>query len=139
MELLPSRFDSLLGTEILESTPQRVRLSLRITEDHLQPAGLVHGGVYATLAETAASIGASVNVLEREIGAAAVGLDNHTTFLRAVGAGATVSVEAVPHHAGRQTQLWSVSIRDERGRELALSLIRLHVVQGGDHLGPVIA
>jgi 1,4-dihydroxy-2-naphthoyl-CoA hydrolase len=122
-----SGLDQLLGTEVLEASGSRVVMQLTITAHHLQPAGLVHGGIYAALAESAASIGASLNVIERGVGAAAMGIENHTSFLRSVGEGTVVRAEAVPRHAGRRLQAWSVTMTDQKGRELALSSIRLHV------------
>lgn len=53
--------------------------------DHHTPWGVVHGGLYATTIESATSIGASVAVRERAM--FAVGLSNHTDFLRAPHAG----------------------------------------------------
>ena len=131
-----SGFTGLMGSRVTEATAERVRMVQTISTDHLQPAGLVHGGVYAALAESAASIGASINVAERGIGIAAVGLENHTTFLRAVGLGSEIRVEAIPRHAGRQVQAWTVTMRDAAGRELALATVRLHVVHAGDRIGP---
>ena len=48
---------------------------------HHTPWGVVHGGVYATAIESACSIGASAAVADD--GAFAVGLSNHTDFIRA--------------------------------------------------------
>ena len=95
--------------------------------------GLVHGGVFAAIAETAASLGASLSARTREPGAFCVGLENHTTFLRATRVGAELELEARPLHAGRRTQAWSVVVRDRgRDREVALSTVRLMVVRPGE-------
>jgi uncharacterized protein (TIGR00369 family) len=89
--------------------------------------GIVHGGVYAAIAEAIASIGASVNASGRVPGSAVVGLDNHTTFIRATRLGTEIRAEALPRQAGRRTQSWDVSMRDPEGRELAVSRVRLLV------------
>jgi 1,4-dihydroxy-2-naphthoyl-CoA hydrolase len=123
-------FDQVLGVEIEEATATRVVARLRVEERHLQPYGIVHGGVYCALAETVASIGAHLSALGHDPGNGAVGLENHTTFLRAVGAGVEVVAEATPLHAGRRTQAWQVSIRQaDSGREVARSQVRLMVVR----------
>jgi 1,4-dihydroxy-2-naphthoyl-CoA hydrolase len=116
-----------------EMGPERVRGRLVIQGHHLQPYGIVHGGVYAAVAESAASLGAHLSAVGRDPEAGAVGLENHTTFLRAVGVGAVVVVEAVPLHAGRRTQAWEVVMREEggSGRELARTRVRLMVVRPG--------
>lgn len=125
-------FIDVLAVDWEETTPSRVRGRLVITAHHLQPYGIVHGGVYASVAESAASLGAHLSAVARDPAAGAVGLENHTTFLRAVGAGTEVLFEAVPLHAGRRTQAWEVVMRDARdGREVARSQVRLMVVRPG--------
>lgn len=117
----------MLGLVVEEITPTRVTCRMPVTEHHLQPFGIVHGGVYAAIAEAIASIGASVNASSKVPGSAVVGLDNHTTFIRATRIGTTIHAEAVPRQAGRRTQSWDVSMRDPDGRELAVSRVRLLV------------
>ncbi|HUY96841.1 MAG TPA: PaaI family thioesterase [Verrucomicrobiae bacterium] len=114
-------FDQLLGSEIIEAGPGRVHLRLVLTPAHHQPFGIVHGGVHAALAESAASIAASLNA-----GRIAVGISNHTSFLRAVRDGVLDAV-ATPVHTGRRVQLWEVAIH--RGEELvASSRVQLFVL-----------
>jgi 1,4-dihydroxy-2-naphthoyl-CoA hydrolase len=121
-------FDATVGVEWVETTPARVVARLRIGAQHLQPYGIVHGGVYCAVSESCASLGAHLNAVERDPLNGAVGLENHTTFLRAVGEGALITFEATPLHAGRRTQAWQVSIRDENGRDVAASRVRLMIV-----------
>lgn len=128
--LQASGFDELYGLELDSVDERRVTGHVVITDRHLQPFGLVHGGVYAAMAEALASIGASVAASSAEPGTAAVGLENHTSFLHGVGEGTRVDAEAVVHHAGRRVQHWTVTMRDAAsGRELALSTVRLAVIQ----------
>ena len=123
----------MLGLRVDEAGPELVRVSLTIDERHLQPLGLVHGGVFATMAETACSIGASLSARQRDPDAVCVGLENHTTFLRAARVGAVLELEARPRHPGRRTQSWSVSIREQGSdREVAMSTVRLMVVRPGE-------
>jgi uncharacterized protein (TIGR00369 family) len=122
-------FNDLLGVTWDELSPTRVVARLVIDERHLQPYGIVHGGVYCAVAESAASFGAHLNGMQYDPENGAVGLENHTTFLRAAGAGTEVIFEATPLHAGRRTQAWQVSIRDSAGRDLAASRVRLMVLR----------
>jgi 1,4-dihydroxy-2-naphthoyl-CoA hydrolase len=108
-------------------SPTRVTAHLVVEEHHLQPFGIVHGGVYAAIAEAIASIGAAINAMSKVPGTAVVGLDNLTTFIRATRLGTEIRAEAVPRQAGRRTQSWDVSMRDPDGRELAVSRVRLLV------------
>jgi 1,4-dihydroxy-2-naphthoyl-CoA hydrolase len=110
-----------------EITPVRVHARLTVEERHLQPYGIVHGGVYAAVAEAIASIGAAVSARTLDPESGVVGLDNHTSFLRAARAGTEILAEARPRHAGRRTQSWDVTMRDPDGRELAVSRVRLLV------------
>jgi 1,4-dihydroxy-2-naphthoyl-CoA hydrolase len=114
----------LLGIRVEEASGDRVVLSCPVTADLHQPYGLVHGGVYATLAETAASIAAALWFGDR---GKVVGVANATDFLRAVRAG-TLRAEATPLSRGRTTQLWQVEIGDDRGRLVAHAKVRLQNV-----------
>jgi len=87
----------------------------------------VHGGVYTSAVESAASIGASAAVRNR--GQVAVGLTNTTHFLRPLSAG-RANVEAVPLSQGRTQQLWRVDITDESGKLIAHGEVRLQNVAG---------
>lgn len=125
-------FVSQVGITVEEVTPERIVGRLRVEQRHLQPMGLVHGGVYATMAETLASLGAWTNARERDPTAVTVGLENHTTFLRAARVGVEVVAEATVRHGGRRTQSWSVVMRDATsGAELAVSNVRLLVAASG--------
>ena len=114
-------FIKLVGIRVEQATGDRVVLTCPVTPDLHQPFGLVHGGVYATLAETAASVGASLWFGDR---GKVVGVSNHTDFLRAVRSG-ELRAEATPLSRGRTTQLWQVEITDEQGRLIAHAKVRL--------------
>lgn len=116
-----SGFDDLVGLRVLSANGDGVVAELDIEAKHLQPGGIVHGGVYATLVETAASVGASLWLGEDGY---AMGLANHTDFLRAVGEG-TLRAEAVPVQRGRTLQLWEVLVTDEQERPIAHGKVRL--------------
>jgi 1,4-dihydroxy-2-naphthoyl-CoA hydrolase len=89
------------------------------------PWGVVHGGLYATVVESACSIGASAAVLPD--GMFAVGLSNHTDFLRAHRVG-RLDVRAVPVFQGRTGQLWQCDIAREDGKLVAQGRVRLQNV-----------
>jgi 1,4-dihydroxy-2-naphthoyl-CoA hydrolase len=111
----------LLGLRFEEAAADRVVLSCPVTPDLHQPFGLVHGGVHASLAETAASVGGALWLGDQ---GKVVGVSNHTDFLRAVRTG-ELRAEATPLARGRTTQLWQVEIRDEQSRLVAHSKVRL--------------
>ena len=121
LEANPSGFDDLIGAEVVEASGQRCVIELAVTAAHHQPFGIVHGGVYATLVETATSIGASL-WLDGE--AVAVGIGNSTEFLRSVRDGRLICT-ATPLQQGRRLQLWAAEVVDEDGRLVAHGKVRL--------------
>ncbi len=105
--------------------------SSKSAQQHLQPHGIVHGGVYAGLVETVASVGAALNVMAH--GLTAVGLENHTSFLRAVREG-TLRATARPLTRGRRTQVWEATVTDSAGRVAATGRVRLLCLEAGADL-----
>jgi 1,4-dihydroxy-2-naphthoyl-CoA hydrolase len=121
-----SEFVHIAGLRFDEIGGDRVRGSIELGERHHTPWGVVHGGLYATAVETAASVGASAAVEER--GQFAVGVNNSTDFLRPMKEG-RVDVVAEPIIQGRSQQLWQVIItRGEDGKEVARGQVRLQNV-----------
>jgi 1,4-dihydroxy-2-naphthoyl-CoA hydrolase len=116
-----SGFAKLLGLRIEEASGDRVVAVLAVTPDLHQPYGLVHGGVYAAMVETTASVGASLWLADR---GRTFGISNHTDFLRPVRRG-RLRAEATPVNRGRTTQLWQVLITDEHGHAVAHGKVRL--------------
>ena len=117
-------FDGLLGLDFLEITPELVRGRLTVRPELLQPVGLVHGGVYAAIAESLASRGTAAGVLRD--GGYTVGLANHTSFLRPVAEG-TIEAVGRPLHSGRTTWVWDVELLDEHARRCAVSRVTVAV------------
>jgi 1,4-dihydroxy-2-naphthoyl-CoA hydrolase len=122
-----SDFLRVAGLAFDEVTGSRVTGHLLLGPQHHTPWGIVHGGVYTTAVESAASVGASTAV--RDQGQVAVGLTNTTHFLRSVAEG-RVNVEAAALSQGRTQQLWRVDITDESGRLIAHGEVRLQNVAG---------
>ena len=117
-----SEFLAAAGLVITVVRPDRFEGYIELGEAHHQPWGIVHGGVYATAVESAASLGASAFAAER--GQYAVGVNNNTSFLRPLTAG-RVDVTAWPIQQGRTQQLWQVEIVDQAGRLIATGQLRV--------------
>jgi uncharacterized protein (TIGR00369 family) len=117
-------FVDLIGLRLDRITAEELTATLELDpERHMQPYGIVHGGVYASIGETLASLGAAINASRH--GRQAVGLENHTSFIRALRGGA-VAATARPLHNGRSVALWEVEMRDAAdGRLVARSTVRL--------------
>ena len=109
-----------------EATGTRVTGSIAAGPDHHTPWGVVHGGVYCTVVESAASIGASAAVVDR--GQFAVGVNNNSDFVRPMTSG-VLDVVAEPIQQGRTLQLWLVTLtRADDGKTVARGQLRLQNV-----------
>lgn len=108
-----SGFNQQIGFTIEQSDGDEVRARLDIDERHLQPMGLVHGGVYAAIAEALASIGTYDATRGEKFVA---GSSNLTHFLRPVFTGDTIDVVARPIHAGRTQWIWDIEVHNAAGR-----------------------
>jgi uncharacterized protein (TIGR00369 family) len=113
----PVGFDRLYGLEIVDLGQDEVRARVRVRDEVKQPAGLVHGGVFASIAESMASMATALAV--REQGKTAQGLSTQTSFLRPILEG-TIHATARRRHGGRTTGVWEVDITDDQGRLCAL-------------------
>lgn len=121
-------FDRTLGLVFTRITEDSVAAEVPVRPELLQPYGLVHGGVYAAIVETLASTGAALAAMKR--GQTTVGLENATSFLRGTRDG-TLHARATPLHRGGRTQVWTVEIRDDEGREVASGRVRMLCLDRG--------
>lgn len=121
-----SAFMEAAGLQLDEVSGTRVTGHIDLGADHHTPWGVVHGGVYTTAVESAASLGASVAVADDD--QFAVGVNNSTDFLRAVTEG-RIDIVAEPLQQGRVQQLWEVVVtRAGDGKVVARGTVRLQNV-----------
>ena len=120
----PVGFDRLFGLELIEVSDTQARGQVQVRDELKQAYGIVHGGVYAALAESLASIATALSVAAD--GKIAVGLSNQTSFLRPI-TGGTIHALAVRKHAGRTTWVWEVEISDDAGRACVLTRMTIAV------------
>ncbi|MGE0320690.1 MAG: PaaI family thioesterase [Polyangiaceae bacterium] len=112
-----------MGLVFSVATVDEVVASWTVDAHHKQPYGIVHGGVYCGVIEALCSTGAAISAMATT-GYSVVGLENSTSFLRAVRSG-TLTGRATPVHRGRRSQVWEATIRDEQGRPIASGRVRL--------------
>jgi len=113
----PVGFDRLYGLELLDMAEDEVRAQVEVRDELLQPGGLVHGGVFASIAESIASIATWKAV--NDAGRTVLGISNQTSFIRPI-TGGTMHAVAHPRHKGRTTWVWEVEITDDDDRLCAL-------------------
>jgi 1,4-dihydroxy-2-naphthoyl-CoA hydrolase len=117
-------FDRLYGLELSDYSDGAVCATVRVRDELKQPAGLLHGGVYAAVAESLASLATWLAVADA--GKTAMGMSNSTSFLRPVTEG-VVHARATALHRGRSTWVWDVSFTDEQGRLCAVTRMTIAV------------
>ncbi|HWV84248.1 MAG TPA: PaaI family thioesterase [Capillimicrobium sp.] len=117
-------FDALYGLDIVEITDERVRATVAVRDAVKQPMGLVHGGVYASMAESLASFGTAAGVMGD--GMVPQGLSNATNFLRPI-TGGTIHADGVRRHRGRTTWIWDIEFTDDEGRLCAVTRMTIAV------------
>ena len=120
-----------MDLHFVEATPERVVATIDIGERHHQGYGIVHGGVYSSIIETLASVGA--HLFAAQNGRAVAGLENHTSFIRAIREG-RLTATATPLTRGRRSQVWQCDIVDEANRLIATGRVRLHSFEPGEEI-----
>ncbi len=108
----------------------KVTLSLPITKELLQPYGLMHGGVSAILAETAASLGAKAGL--ESTGKIPVGMDIQTRHLKSTGLG-SITATALPLSRGKKVHVWEITITDQKGVTISHSTCSLMIIDQPRH------
>ena len=125
-------FNEVMGLRFTQIEPDELVCELEVSRNHTQPYGLVHGGVYSGMIESACSTGAALSVYHD--GKSAVGLENTTAFLRAVRSGVLTCI-AKPVMSGRRSQVWEATVTDDKGRLAATGRVRMIVLEGGSAAG----
>jgi 1,4-dihydroxy-2-naphthoyl-CoA hydrolase len=121
-------FDALYGLEVVSHEDGEVRGRVAVRPDLKQPAGLIHGGVYASIAESLSST-ATYEAVSGD-GKIAVGLSNATSFVRPITDSEYVHAVARARHRGRTTWIWDVECSDDDGRVCALTRMTIAVRDG---------
>ncbi|MGO9248408.1 MAG: PaaI family thioesterase [Solirubrobacteraceae bacterium] len=117
-------YDRHYGLKFVELSDTEVRAQVRVRDEIKQPMGLVHGGLYASLAESMTSLATAAAVMRD--GKTALGMSNSTSFLRPITEG-TVHAHAVRLHGGRTTWIWDVTFSDDPGRTCAVTRMTIAV------------
>ena len=129
---IPEGWVSAMGITITRATKDEVRCELTVGRQHLQGYGIVHGGLHCGIIETLSSMGAYLFARERD--QHVVGLENNTSFIRAVRVGAKLHAVATPVTRGRHTQVWQAQVLDEEERVVATGRVRLLCLDAGHSL-----
>jgi uncharacterized protein (TIGR00369 family) len=114
----------LLGVQIVELTPERVVLAVEVGPKVHQPYGILHGGVSALLAESAASVGGALSIGADQI---VVGTELNCSHLRSMASG-TLIATATPIRRGQRVHVWAIDLTDQEGRQICVARCTLQVL-----------
>jgi uncharacterized protein (TIGR00369 family) len=114
----------LLGVEVVEVNADKVVMQVEVGPKVHQPYGILHGGVSALLAESAASFGGAMNVQPDQI---VVGTELNCSHLRSM-AGGILTATATPVRVGRRVQVWAIDLTDQDGRQICVARCTLQVL-----------
>ncbi len=107
-----------LDMRIERYDPDETVVTTEVSERLYQPAGVVHGGVYVLMAESAASTAAalSVDLAHNTV----FGMSIDANHIRPVSRGRLRAV-ARPFHKGRTTMVYGIEVRDEQDRLVSVA------------------
>jgi 1,4-dihydroxy-2-naphthoyl-CoA hydrolase len=126
-----SGFDAAMDFRYVRASRDEVVIEYDVQDKHLQPYGIVHGGVHCAVIEAACSTGAGLDARART--QSVVGVENHTSFIRAVRSG-RIRVTATPLTRGRRSQVWEATARNEAGQIVSTGRVRLLCLDPGSEL-----
>jgi uncharacterized protein (TIGR00369 family) len=121
-------YPRLLGMRLAGIDFDRCRIELDLDERHMQPFGIVHGGVLATLVDTATFWAGYLRLPQ---GTGLVNVDLKLNYLKAVTAG-TLRTEGTCVRAGRQISVTEATVYDASGEKIAHGLSTLMALPGKD-------
>ena len=113
-----NEFAKMIGMQLVEIKPNEATIEIKMRDQLRQPHGLLHGGVTATLIDTAMAF-AVITVLTREEKASTVDLNVH--YLRPHTNG-KVSCTAKIVKAGKRLLTVSAEVVNEQGKLVATAL-----------------
>lgn len=117
-------FNEQIGFVIEHCDGDRALARLDVDQRHLQPFGLVHGGVYASIAEALASYGTAVGAGGDKFVA---GASNLTHFLRPAFEGDALEIAGEPLHRGRTQWIWDIAVRKADDKLVAQTRVTIAV------------
>lgn len=124
-DMLQNTLMEALGMEVIHAQPDKVVMTMPVEARTHQPMGFLHGGASVALAESAASIGAYLNVNpdENQI----FGIEINANHLKSVREG-IVTGTAIPLHIGKTTMVWQITIESESGESISISRCTIGVI-----------
>ncbi|MFN3449169.1 MAG: PaaI family thioesterase [Roseococcus sp.] len=118
--------NGLLGIRLTEIGPDFLRAEMPVDERHVQPFGILHGGVSVVLAET---LGSVASLMACAPGYGAVGLEVNANHLRPVPKGDTVRALCTPVRIGRSVHVWNIEMRRGDGELSCVARLTTSIIE----------
>ena len=109
---------STLGITFIDVGKHYLEAKMQVTPAHHQPAGVLHGGATAALAETVGSSAAAI--FSKKDNQMLRGIELSINHVRGISEG-TITAKAEPIHMGRTMQLWKISIKNKEGKDISFA------------------
>ena len=130
--ILAGTFPGVLGVEVIETGVEGARGRLVAERRHLHPGGVVHGGVWVSLADTVAAWATIPNLRPNSDFSTA---ELKTNLFGVAREGDVLEATARPLHIGRRTQVWEVRV-EVAGKLCALFVCTQVIVEGATRPKP---
>ncbi|MCA1762392.1 MAG: PaaI family thioesterase [Cryomorphaceae bacterium] len=117
-----------LNIEYTDIGSDFVKAKMPVTPKVHQPAGLLHGGANAALAESVGSLGSFVILNDPKIGV--VGIEVNANHIKSIKSG-YVYAEGSLLHAGKSTHVWEIKIKDGDGNLLSVCRLTNMIIRKG--------
>ena len=109
---------STLGITFIDVGEYFLEAKMKVTPKLHQPAGVLHGGATAALAETVGSSASAIFSMKKN--QMLRGIELSINHVRGISKG-YIFAKAVPIHMGRTMQLWKISITDENQKDISFA------------------
>lgn len=113
------------GIEFLEKGDDFISATMPVDNRTKQPLGMLHGGASVVLAET---LGSTASYMTLEDTSYSVGLEIKANHLKSVTKGQVKGV-VKPVHLGKTTQVWDISIENDKGELVCVSRLTMMVLK----------
>ncbi len=101
------------GIELLEVSPGRAKVQMKIQEKHKNSHGTVHGGVIFSLADTAFALASNSH------GVPAAAINAHISYVKAANSG-TLYASAEEFSINKKIATYTVTVADDTGEKIAI-------------------
>lgn len=121
----PGTLGATIGLTFTAIEDQSLQARIPVDERTKQPAGLLHGGATAALAETLGSV-ASYMIIDPEK-EACVGIELNASHLRSMREGFATGT-CYPHRIGKTMHVWGIDVRDEQQRLISVCRLTVAII-----------